>query len=238
MPALRRITCQLAPAILALGAVAGAAEETAAGSDKAKIASLERQLTTLRESYAMARADADAARKQVQEIRARLEALGSGALGEGEERLIEAVSQLEASRRQLQETRQSVLRLTAAMNAYIQSALSEDAEARMQLEAAMRDMEVTLGLRAMPQDELAGTVGDATILSIDSESGLIVINAGRDAKVMVGLAMLITRGTQEIAEAVVTDVRKKVAGLLVRKHLNPALKIDVGDHASVTSTTY
>ena len=157
---------------------------------------------------------------------------------EGEERLIEAVSQLEASRRQLQETRQSVLRLTAAMNAYIQSALSEDAEARMQLEAAMRDMEVTLGLRAMPQDELAGTVDDATILSIDSESGLIVINAGRDAKVMVGMPMLITRGTQQIAEAVVTDVRKKVAGLLVRKHLNPALKIDVGDHASVTSTTY
>ena len=73
------------------------------------------------------------------------------------------------------------------------------------------------------------------MLSIDSESGLIVINAGSKAKVEVGMPMEITRGDQAIAMAVVTDVRKSVAGMLVQKHLNPALSVTVGDRVSVKS---
>ncbi len=96
-------------------------------------------------------------------------------------------------------------------------------------------MDVALGLRQAPQSELSGTVEEAQVLSIDSESGLIVINAGREARVEVGLPMEITRGDQAIALAVVTDVRKKVAGMLVQKHLNPALVVQVGDRVSVRS---
>ena len=86
-----------------------------------------------------------------------------------------------------------------------------------------------------PQDVLSGTPDDAQVLSIDSESGLIVINAGRDAKVRVGMPMQITRGDQIIANAIVTDVRKKVSGLLVQQHLNRRLSINVGDQVSVTT---
>ena len=103
------------------------------------------------------------------------------------------------------------------------------------LETSLREQEVALGLRTAPQDDLAGSVDEARVLSIDSESGLIVINAGRDAKVEVGMPMQITRGDQSIAKAIVTDVRKKVAGMLVQKHLNPALSVGVGDRVSLTT---
>ena len=200
-----------------------------------RISQLEKQVAVLRESYALARADADQARKQLRDIRARLEALGGAALGSSEERIIDTAAQLEAAQTELETVRQAALRLTSAINAYMGSALVEDAAARQALETALREQEVALGMRLAPQDELAGSLDDARVLSIDSESGLIVINAGREAKVRVGMPMEILRGDQVIARAIVTDVRKKVSGMLVQQHLNRALSIGVGDHVSVTT---
>ncbi len=231
-----RVASVVAIALSAICAPALADGGAGNGTEDPRVAQLERQLATLRESYALARADADEARRQLREIRSRLEAMGGIGLGESEERLIETTSQLEAARNELDQLRQSALRLSSAVTAYTQNALVEDTQAQQALELAMQELDVALGLRQAPQDELAGTVDDAQVLSIDSESGLIVINAGREAGVEVGMPMEITRGDQAIALAVVTDVRKKVAGLLVQKHLNPALTVRVGDRVSVRST--
>lgn len=221
---------------LAVAGAAASAQDAANGTDAAKINQLERQLANLRESFALARADADEARKQLRDVRSRLEALGGSALGNREERLIETAAQLESVRAELEAVRQSSLRLTSALVAYMRSALVEDQAARESLEAAVRDLDVALGLRRTKADELAGgSVDEAKVLSIDSESGLIVINAGRMGKVEVGMTMEISRGDQAIAMAVVTDVRKSVAGLLVQQHLNPSLSVAVGDLVSVKS---
>ncbi len=200
-----------------------------------RISQLEKQVATLRESYALARADADKARKQMSEIRARLEALGGAALGEKEERIIDTAAQLESTREELDALRKASLKLAEAINAFLNVAVTEDAAARQALETALREQEVALGLRLAPQDELSGTPEEAQVLSIDSESGLIVINAGRDARMRVGMPMEISRGDQAIARAIVTDVRKKVSGLLVQEHLNRNLSVSVGDRVSVTT---
>lgn len=224
--------------LFALTFVVGVSMACAAGSEsdtEHKIQQLERQVATLRESYTLARSDAAEARRQLREIRQRLEALGGTALGEGEQRLIETASQLETVRTELEALRQSSLRLSAALATYLRSALVEDADARMALETAMAELDVALGLRKAQQNANSGTVDDAQVLSIDSESGLIVINAGSNADVEVGMPMEIKRGDKAIALAVVTDVRKSVSGLLVQKHLNQALSVAVGDRVSVTT---
>ncbi len=200
-----------------------------------RISQLEKQVATLRESYALARADADKARKQMSEIRARLEALGGAALGEKEERIIDTAAQLESTREELDALRKASIKLAEAINAFLNVAVTEDATARQALETALREQEVALGLRLAPQDELSGTPEEAQVLSIDSESGLVVINAGRDARVKVGMPMEISRGDQAIARAIVTDVRKKVSGMLVQEHLNRNLSVSVGDRVSVTT---
>lgn len=234
MIALRQHSGLFAVALAALAAVTGTAGASESDTER-RINQLERQIATLRESYTLARSDAAEARRQLREIRTRLDAIGGTALGEGEQKLIETASQLEAARTELEALRQSTLRLTSALSVYMRAALVDDAAARQALEAALADLDVALGLRQAKQDELSGTVDEARVLSIDSESGLIVINAGSRAKVEVGLPMEITRGDQAIALAVVTDVRKSVSGLLVQKHLNPALSVSVGDRVSVTT---
>ena len=232
MSAAHLSTCLVALAALATGTCAGAGEGGNGATDR-RIDQLERQVASLRESYMLARADADAARKQLREVSVRLEALGGTALGGQEEKLIETAAMLESTRMELDEVRQGSLRLATAVAEYRRSAMVEDETARLALETALQDMEVALGLRQKPQSEFDGTLDEAKVLSIDSESGLIVINAGRKGGVEVGMPMEISRGDQAIAQAMVTDVRKSVSGLLVQRHLNPVLSITVGDRVSV-----
>ena len=220
---------------LALGSVTQVIAAEAGSGTEHKIAQLERQVATLREAYALARADADEARRQMREVRARLEALGGTALGDSEERLIETIAQLDAATAETEQLRQAALTLASAIETYSRGALVEDAAARQGLDAALRELDVALGLRQAQQAPNSGNMHEATVLSIDSESGLIVINAGRDAEIQVGMPMQITRGDQIIARAIVTDVRKKVAGLLVQKQVSNNLVVNVGDRVSVTT---
>ncbi len=225
-------SCLVTLAALAAGTCAGAGEGAHGATDR-RTAQLERQVASLRESYMLARADADAARKQLREVSVRLEALGGTALGGQEEKLIETAAMLESTRSELDEVRQGSLRLVSAVAEYKRNAMVEDETARQTLETALQELEVALGLRQKQQSELDGTLDEAKVLSIDSESGLIVINAGRKGGVEVGMPMEISRGDQVIAETMVTDVRKSVSGLLVQRHLNPVLSIAVGDRVSV-----
>lgn len=232
MTAAHLSSCFATLAILAAGSCAGAGEGANGATDR-RTDQLERQVATLRESYMLARADADEARKQLREVSMRLEALGGAALGGQEEKLIELASMLESTRNELDELRQSSLRLASAVAEYKRNAMVDDETARQSLETAMLELEVALGLRQKQQSELDGTLDEAKVLSIDSESGLIVINAGRKGGVKVGMPMEISRGDQVIAETMVTDVRQSVSGLLVQRHLNPVLSIAVGDRVSV-----
>ncbi len=230
-----KLSASLSLLTLALCSVTPVVAAEAGSGTEHKIAQLERQVATLREAYAIARADADEARRQMREIRARLEALGGTALGDSEERLIETIARMDAAMAEAEALRQAALNLASAIEIYTRGALVEDEVARQGLDAALRELDVALGLRQAQQAPNSGTMHEATVLSIDSESGLIVINAGRDADIQVGMPMQITRGDQIIARAIVTDVRKKVAGLLVQKQVSSNLVVNVGDRVSVTT---
>lgn len=207
-------------------------EEETAGTDR-RVERLEKQNAILKASYAQARIDAERAEARLAEIRSRLEALGGSALGDSEQRLIETVGELEAAHAELDAVKQSSLKLSGAVMAYMRQALAEDAEARAAVESAIRELDVALGFRNEPARDIAGTPDNASVLSIDSESGLIVLNAGREAGMRVGMPVEISRGDQAIADAIVTDVRKEVSGVLVRKRLNTSLSVVVGDRASI-----
>lgn len=207
-------------------------EEEPGATDR-RVERLEKQNATLKASYAQARTDAERAEVRLAEIRSRLEALGGSALGDSEQRLIETVGELEAAHAELDAVKQSSLKLSGAVMAYMRQALAEDAEARAAVESAIRELDVALGFRNEPARDIAGTPDNASVLSIDSESGLIVLNAGRDAGMRVGMPVKISRGDQAVADAIVTDVRKEVSGVLVRKRLNTSLSVVAGDRASI-----
>lgn len=212
---------------------ATAREDSGRADLESKIARLERQNTTLKASYAQARCDAERAEERLRDIRSRLDALGGSALGDREQRIVETMRELESVNAELDTLKQASVRLSGSVMAYMRQALAEDAVARANVEASMRELDVALGFRNYPVRELDGTTENSVVLSIDSESGLIVLNAGREAGMRVGMPVLISRGDQAIADAIVTDVRKDVTGVLVRKRLNPSLSVAPGDRASL-----
>jgi hypothetical protein len=200
-----------------------------------RIERLEKQNATLRVSYIQARKEADEATTKLAEIRSRLEALGGAALGNSEERLVQAVSDLDIVNRKVQELEQCSVRLSGAIIAYMKQAISEDSGTRAAVETSLRELDSVLGFRQAPVRDGAGDPTESQVLSIDTDSGLLVLNAGRTAGMRVGMPLTISRGAQTIGEAVVTDVRKEVCGALIQKLATPTEPVSVGDSASVTT---
>lgn len=99
------------------GILQGAEEDTAALTRR--IERLEKQNAALKASYVQARSDADKAAAQLVDIRTRLEALGGAALGNSEERLIQAVADIEASNDRIQRLEQASVKLSGAILAYM-----------------------------------------------------------------------------------------------------------------------
>ncbi len=99
------------------GALQGAEEDTAALTRR--IERLEKQNAALKASYVQARSDADKAAAQLVDIRSRLEALGGAALGNSEERLIQAMADIEAFNDRVQRLEQASVKLSGAILAYI-----------------------------------------------------------------------------------------------------------------------
>ncbi len=151
------------------GALQGAEEDTAALTRR--IERLEKQNAALKASYVQARSDADKAAAQLVDIRSRLEALGGAALGNSEERLIQAMADIEAFNDRVQRLEQASVKLSGAILAYMKQAISEDANARTAVESSLRLLESVLGYRQQPVRDGAGTLAEAKVLSIDSESG-------------------------------------------------------------------
>lgn len=207
------------------------------GGDRAelmrKIENLENQNAKLSVSYAQARKDADEAKTRLVEIRSRLEALGGSALGTSEERLVQAVSDLEVMNQRVQSLEQVAVKLSGSILAYMKQAISDDSGSRAAVESSLRELDSVLGFRQQPVRDGAGNLAEARILSIDTESGLLVLNAGRIAGMRIGMPLVVNRGAQTIGEAVVTDVRKEVCGALVQKLQSPSDAVRVGDSASV-----
>jgi len=78
-----------------------------------------------------------------------------------------------------------------------------------------------------------GSLQHAKIISIDTESGLLVANAGENQSVRRGMTFTILRGNRKVAEAIVAEIRKDFSGLLPTQLDNPKDQIRTGDVASV-----
>ncbi len=219
--------------ILIAGTIAWGQEGADQAELKRRIERLEKQNETLRASYAQARIDADKAKSELIEIRNRLEALGGAALGASEDRLIQAVIRIKELDEKCQALEKASVSLCVAVVAYMKQAVSEDGETRKTLESAMRYVDSLLGIKPKPVLESTGNLAQSLVLSIDSESGLIVLNAGKTAQMQVGMPIVVTRGAQTIGEAIITDVRKNVSGALIQKLQEPTEPVRVGDSASV-----
>jgi hypothetical protein len=192
---------------------------------EAKIKSLEKALTESNRAEKLAT-------EEKNQVKLRLEALGRDLLDGGDDRLVQANADLEVVRRRSTDLEAVCSRLVGTVTDYLRQAVAADPDARLRVETAMRELDEVLGLRQKPAPAAAaGSSGQAKVVSIDSESGLLVLNVGESQNTRIGTTYRLIRGEQSFGTAIVADVRRSVCGAFVEE-LDPGQgPVRLGDSA-------
>jgi flagellar basal body-associated protein FliL len=222
----------------AFGLLAGAA---VCPAQDARVAELEQRVNALEErNQALQRSLAEANRsekqasEQLAQVRTRLEALGKNLLDGGEDRLIQLASDFEVSKEQLNELQGVSTRLASAVTEYLRQAVVSDPAARLEVETSLRKLDAQLGLRQKPRPDVrTGSLQQAKIVSIDQESGLLVLNVGEAEGSRIGMSFQLSRANQPYGKAIVADVRKAVSGAFVDHLDRTSESARLGDTATL-----
>jgi hypothetical protein len=225
----------------ALTGMAGVGMAHPPGEDAARAASLEQQVAQLKRQSATLHESLLAANQREKEsadslarIRLRLEALGKNLVDGGDDRLVQAVSDLEVLKGRIRELEETALRLSGGVQAYLKTAVVADPDARATVEARLRELEALVGLRNRPQVQVdLGNLKRGKVVSIDSESGLLVLNVGEQAGARIGMIFKLQRGERLIGEAVVAETRDSISGLLIQHIEDETNPVRLGDIAAL-----
>jgi len=199
--------------LLAVGGVCPAQQNESFEKLQETVADLRDQNRTLQRSLAEANRGEKQASEQLAQVRLRLEALGKNLLDGGDDRLVRAASDIEVSKERITELEATATHLRAAVADYLRQAVVSDPAARLRVETSMRELDAILGLSQKPRaDVVAGSLQKAKIVSIDQESGMLVLNLGEIQGAKIGMTFRLLRGQQPYGKAIVADVRKTVSG--------------------------
>jgi hypothetical protein len=176
----------------------------------------------------------DSKTKALKEIREYLALRGRDLFEDRDTKLLNAVSDYQVARENLVQLEDSVGSLLPIIKNYLRTAVASNPEFRKEVEVKLREIEVALGQRQQPKRKIEkGSIREARVVTVDSDSGLVVINAGSDADVGVGMRFRIERSGTHICDSSVGLVRADVSGLLLLPLNNPDVTVQPGDIAKI-----
>ncbi|MDX1681319.1 MAG: hypothetical protein R3242_11390 [Akkermansiaceae bacterium] len=183
---------------------------------KKQIAQLEQQNRNLQRSLTEANRNEREAAEQLDQVRTRLAALGKNLLDGGDDRLIQAAADLEIANERISRLEAVSSRLAAQVSNYMREAVAADPESRIQVETSLRELDAVLGLRQKPRPDVrTGSLKQSRIVSIDQESGMLVLNIGQRQGARIGMTFRLVRGQEPYGKAILADVRQAVSGVFV-----------------------
>lgn len=218
--------------ILTAAALLGMASVGVAHPHDSEVAKLRRQNATLNESLVASNLREKESADALAKIRLRLEALGKNLIDGGDDRLLQAVTDLEVMSRRVREMEESALRLSSSVQGYLKTAVASDPEARAEVETRLRELEALVGLRSRPQPNIdLGNLQQGKVVSVDGSSGLIVLNVGERAGARIGMVFGLHRGENPVGTAIVALTEKDVSGLFVQTLEDQTNPVRLGDRA-------
>jgi uncharacterized phage infection (PIP) family protein YhgE len=201
---------------LLLQVVVAPAQEVTVEELQEAIIELQAKNETLQRGLVEANQAEKTAREQLEQVRLRLEALGKNLLDGGNERLVQAASDLQISSERIAELETAARRLANSTTEYLRQAVVSDPNARVSVETSLRELDAVLGLTEKPRPDVrTGTLQQARIVSIDQSSGMLVLNLGETQGAKIGMSFQLLRGQQPYAKAILADVRKGISGAFV-----------------------
>ena len=188
---------------------------------------------TISLSASLAREEVKAA--SLKEIRQALALFGKDFFEEDKDTALRnAVSDYQVARENLSDLEMSTYDLIPAVRNYLRTAVASDPDARAEVEVKIRELEVAMGQRKQPERKIErGTAQEARIVTVDSDTGLVVVNAGHDADLNVGMRFRIERNGEHIGDAIVAATRPDVSGMLMQSLINQDTQVRPGDTAKL-----
>lgn len=221
-------------AALGLSVSAGMCAAQAPDTDELQeiIAGLQVRNKALQQSLSEANRGEKQSTEQLNQVRERLEALGKNLLDGGDDRLIQAAADLQLANERVNDLENSITHLAGAVNEYLRKAVVSDPEARVRVETSLRELDAVLGLRQKPRPDVrTGSLQQARIVSLDEESGMLILNIGESQGARIGMTFRLTRGQQPYGTAILADVRRAISGVFVESIDNTAESPRPGDLA-------
>jgi hypothetical protein len=215
---------------------------TAVAQDEVKgIVELERenrllklQVDNLSVSLGAALAREETKTASLKKFKEQMALFGKNFFEDGDTKLRHAVSDYQVAKENLTELENATFELIPAIRNYLRTAVASDPDARADVEVKIRELEVALGQRQQPKRKIEkGTAQEARIVTIDSNTGLVVVNAGHDAELNVGMRFRIERSGSHIGDAIVAATRPDVSGLLMQALTNQDNQVRPGDTAKL-----
>lgn len=162
------------------------------------------------------------ATQQLNQVRARLEALGKNLLDGGDDRLVQAAADLQIARERTTEVESAATRLAVTVQDFMRQAVVSDPDARLRLEIAVRELDAALGFRQKPRPDVrSGSLQEARIVNVDQETGMLVLNLGDDQGARIGMTFRLLRGQEPYATAILADVRRSISGAFIETIESP-----------------
>lgn len=215
-------------------AIAGAQEAPTLEKLEREVRQLKLENLNLNKSLAMALVREETKTKILKKIREDHALLGIDILEGGDSKLLHAVTDYQIARENLAQLEEASSALLPLVRNYLRSALGSDPDARKAVETKIRDVELALGQRRNPKRKIEqGTAQQARVVTVDSNTGALVVNAGSDAELTIGTNFRIERSGSFIGEAIVAATRPNVSGLLIQALSNPDIPVEAGDIAKV-----
>ena len=221
-------TMLFAGGTVALGNPQSAAEQ--------QVTRLQYQNKSLQESLAESNRSARESATALATIKAKLEALDRSVFTTKDEDLIEAFATIDSLTEANAELETAATALVTSIELYLSSAITSDPDLRVAVEESIRNLDSTLGMRQKPRPQIdRGTLTDAKVVTIDTESGLLVFNVGSSSDARIGMTFQLRRGDQPLGEATLVDVRSSVSGAFVDTLYDQSLTVRAGDAVSVVT---
>jgi hypothetical protein len=224
----------LAAALIGLAGAGMVRGEEAAASLQEENARLKSRVAALQASLIEANRREKQSADALAQIKLRLEALGKNLIDGGDDRHVEAVANMAVLERRLRGLEEAAMRLSSGVQGYLKTAIAADPEARAEVEVRLRELEVELGLRSRPEQNVArGNLQHALVKSIDPQTGLVVLNVGEKEQARIGMVFQIMRGEQLVGEAMVAETRPDLCGVFVQKLEDENNPVRFNDTASL-----
>ena len=196
---------------------------------------LEMRVRTLTQSLAEANADAEAFRKQWEDLKLRDEALGVDALTVDDQKLeegkVQAVAELYQTEMKRRVALQLLDKLLTTTEVLLQTAPHEDPKVRADYEVASRAAKDYLAGHNVGSIPLGDNLTDGRIADLNPGLNAVIVNLGRTQGVKEGMPFLVYQDDVEVATLKIVLARDLISAALVES-LKPNAVLKIGDRVT------